>query len=536
MREYCVNDLFFLVNFVLSDGQQLHSHYKKPFYYTQGYLDACRQYEQQLLLGGGLDCSCRGSGKSTLRTKACSIYLLLKYPNITIFIFSVERKLARKHLRLIKDELESNKLLKVLFDDILYSSPQEAVKLGETVWSIEEGIRVKRTGPPRSTQTVEHHTFYGGGPIGTRPDVIMADDIESNATVSSPENIMKFDEAFSACISLMTPVAIEKPILFVTNTRFSEAGTVQKIMDKYLAENPVKVRAVPGEDLNSPGDGPLHGTPIYPLTKDDLFQKYDETTSKTEYALQFALSYTAGLSDTLNENSINWYDNRPEDISSSMHIYICIDASRGIYDPTAIWVWGINEYGQYYWLDSLVKKMDPSDPSYYDRIHQLIEKWRVFGKYIVEVRVEQMGGSMWADIISRELRARHCFVKVLACSGIVAKTNRFSTGKAERIFERWAPILHKGKMFFPLSRAKGGCGIIQGRDGDDEDFDIVDYFLNVELRSFPRAKHDDLLDAGALLFDSKANSVSPLSSPSLPMMSRSSTKSRNTSWMSAIGG
>ena len=129
MRWYAQNDLFYLVNFIGSDGKTKHSQTGEKFYYHQHYLDACRQYERQVKLGGGIDVSGRGSGKSTLRTKWLSIQLILNNPNITIFIFSVEKQLAKKHLRLIKQELDKNKILKTLFDDILWDNPSDAAKI-----------------------------------------------------------------------------------------------------------------------------------------------------------------------------------------------------------------------------------------------------------------------------------------------------------------------------------------------------------------------------------------------------------------------
>lgn len=549
LRWYVRNDLFYLTNFVATDGQVMHSQTGKRFHFHQYYLDMCRQYEYQLSVGGGLDCSGRGSGKSTVRTKLGTIQLLLNYPDATIFIFSVQKNLAQKHLRIIKNELEENRLLKVLFDDILFEDPLQAVKDGKTIWSIDDGIRVRRT-MIRTSQTVEAHAFFGGGPVGTRPDVINCDDIEHGGVVTTPENIKKLEDAFSQSVSLLTPVAIKKALLFITNTRFSEAGLIQSKYDEYLAKDKRRVRSVPGEyiefsygkDLEpipdgyfmNDGIGPLGGKALYPFTTEILQAKYEETKVKSEYSLQFALDYTAAEAASLSEKNVQFFGEDVVQIGHGKNIYVCIDASRGIYDPMAIWVWGLGSDRRRTWLDASCKKLDPSKPAFHDEIFMMISKWANVGKRVVEVRVEQLGGSMWADLIRKELRSRGCMVQVVACTSVTQKMGNFSTGKAERIFQRWSPMLSRGDVSMPLPKSRGGKGI-WSPDEKGVYRCLVDYFLSNELKMFPRSRHDDMLDAGALLEDMKANEERPLQYPSTEEQERKAKRPARPrfSWMSA---
>lgn len=511
-RWYAKNDLFYLLNFIATDGSVIHSQTGKPFHFHEYYLQMCRNWERQRELSGGVDFSARGSAKSTVRTKLGSIQLLLTYPDIAIFIFSATLKLGQKHLRLIMDELTQNKVLIHLFEDVLWQDPIQAVKDGKTLWSVDSGIRVKRT-MIRSVNTVEVHAAMGtGGPVGTRPDVVIADDIEHGANVNSPENIAKLKESFSQMVSLLTPVAVPKALLFITNTRFNQGGLVEDKMQEYLIKNPEKVRGVPAEDLNQPGDGPLGGTALYPFTTDVLWQKYEESRVKSEYALQFALDYSAAEDARLGEENIQWYDEDRAVMGKGKTAYICIDASRGVHDPTAIWVWGLGSDKRYYWLDAVCRKMDPSKPYFHDEIFVMVQKWSNLSDRVVEVRVEQMGGSVWADLIRKELQARGCAVPVVACTSHPMRTGNFSTGKAERIFQRWSPMLSAGLVCFPLAKSKNGAGILSA-DENGVQRCLVDYFLNVELKVFPRSKFDDMMDAGALIHDDKANKERPLQWP-----------------------
>lgn len=549
VRWYTKNDMFYLLNFVASDGQVQHSQTGQRFHFHQYYLDMCRSLEYQRTVGGGIDCSARGSAKSVIRTKLNAIQTLLNHPDITIFIFSVQKNLAQKHLRIIKDELTENRLLKVLFDDVLFDDPLQAVKDGKIIWSIEDGIRVKRT-MIRSSQTVEAHAFFGGGPVGTRPDMIICDDIEHAGVITTAENIQKLEDAYSQAVSLLTPVVIPRALLFITNTRFSEAGLIQHKMDDYLSKDPKRVRAIPGEYIAhrydekldtipecyfvNDGECPLGGVALYPFTKKILDAKFDETKVKSEYSLQFALDYTAAEAASLNENNVQFFTESTADMGKGKNVYICIDASRGIYDPTAIWVWGLGPDRRFYWLDAVCRKMDPAKPEFHNEIFMMVEKWSNLGKRVVEVRVEQMGGSMWADLVRKELRSRGCAIQVIPCSSVTQKMGNFSTGKAERIFQRWAPMLSKGEVAMPLSLSRGGKGLMSA-DERGVSRCLVDYFISSELRMFPRSKHDDMLDAGALIHDMKANEERPLQWPTTfdkEQRRRKAAPSRY-SWMSA---
>jgi len=510
MREYCKNDLFYLLNFVLSDGNQVHSQTKKLFHYHEFFLKLCRDTEYHASQGGGLDCSARGSGKSTVRSKAWPIQMILKHPDISIMIFSTLKKLAEKHLGLIKEELESNQLLKYLFPDIIWMDAKlETQKLG-LLWSRDEGLTVKRSSPRRNC-TVEVHAMSGGGPIGSRPDIVIADDIESSADVTSPENIEKLKAAFSETVTLMTPVAIEQPILMMSNTRFSEKGLVEERRQRFLSEDPNRVRESPGEDLSKKGDGPLGGTAMYPFTNKILWDKWNETLIKDEYGLQIALSYTAASIKSFSEDQIRFNDLPRIEIAKRCVSYICIDASRGMNDPTAIWVWGIDCNNNKHWLDGLVKKMDPAKPSFYNEIERIVNRWKTGSQRVVEIRVDQLGNQPWAELIASELSKRGIYdIPVIGCVDKAKdKKNVFSTGKNDRIFHYWMPMLARNEIHFPIPRSRGGKGIPFTNEKDQTEC-AVDYFLQIEFGKFPRGAHDDFLDAAGLICDEKANKDHPI--------------------------
>lgn len=532
MRWYGRHDLFFLVNFIMSDGRIKHSTYGTPFHYHDFYLELCKKTQWQLdNCESSFDGSARRGGKSTIRTKAGTIQTILNYPNIAICVFSVERQLARKHLRSIKEELQGNKLLKVLYPEVLYDDPETAAKNGETVWSITDGIRVKRS-IPRPNQTVECNTFFGG-PTGSGYDFIHFDDCEDGSVVGTPDAITKLHDAFDDGISLATPVVLRKPIVWVTNTFYHPEGIAKKQFDRYRSD-PRKVRVIPAEEnAGTDGPGPMKGYPVYPFTTEVLKMKYDECSDKDEYAVQYLCDFGLGQSRALKPGWIKYYDEKPEEAMRDKNVYVCIDASRGIYDPMGIWVWAVGIDGRLYWVGGSRKKLDPASPAFADEIFLTVARCANFASQVVEIRVEQMNSQTWAELIGSELRKRGMNVPVIPCRGKLANERglrKFETTKLEREWQRWSPALQRGDVFFPKPQSQGGYDI-PTTDEKGIPFYLVDYFLEFEYGLFPRAPHDDLLDSGALIWDPEAPSIIL---PTLQYRSnRRANGHRGTSWMSA---
>jgi len=508
MRWYCTEDLFYLLNFVLTDGQIVHSHYKKPYHFHQFFLDMCRSTEYQASRGGGIDVSARGGAKSTVRTKAFPISMLLKHPDISIVIFSVEKQLGEKHLYRIKKELEVNELLKTLFNNVLWESQNDAIKNG-VMWSMEHGICVKRK-IVRANQTVETHSMNQGGPVGSRFEIVLGDDMESSDSVNSPEKIDKLNKAFSETTSLMTPIVIDRPILLISNTRFSQAGLIQFKLDEYLAVDSRLTRCIPAEDKTIKGEGPLGGTALYPFTYNDLWHQWNTKTNKADYALQYALDYVGASEYALHQESIQRYSERPSQIASDANIYICIDASNGVVDPSCFWVWAAKPDQRLYWVDATVRKMDPSKPPFHDELYRMIRYWESMGKRVVQIRIEQMGNQTWAALVASELRARGVSIPVIPCKNPGKKTGLFSTVKLDRIYSRWSPLLNAGRIVFPIPAKEGGWGIMSSDDSGARK-DLMEYFMGFEFLAFPQCKHEDMLDAGGLIQDDKANEETPIS-------------------------
>lgn len=507
MRHYVLTDMFFFLNFVSSDGKTLHSTYGTPLYFHEFYLDMCQGVQRHIdNLESSFDGSARRGGKSTIRTKLGSIQMALRYPEISIAIFSVQKQLAKKHVSVIKEELQSNDLLKVLFPDILYDDPQLAAKNGETIWSLTEGLRFKRK-RVRNTQTIEHGAFFGGGPVGSGYDVIHFDDCENEAVVATQDMLTKLHESYSSAVNLATPAVLPRSVFFVTNTFYHPEGVAFKKYKEYKGIDEGLVRVEPAEDLSIEGEGPMGGAIQYPFTKDFLDQKFNEA-SKDNYAIQYCCDFRVGHDRSFKRQWLTFYNEDRYQVMRGKNAYVCIDASRGIYDPMGIVVWSLGTDKKLYLTDGRRKKLDPASPAFFDEIFGLCSIVSNFSDSIVQIRVEQMAQQTWAELIRSELNRRGMYINVVPCKGKLDSgvTRKFATTKLEREWQRWAPPLQKGDIVLPTPQSMGGAGIMT-TDENGKPFDLIDYFLNYEYDLFPRAPNDDLLDAGALIWDPDGDSL-----------------------------
>lgn len=530
MRWYIANDLFFFVTNVLSDGRTINTDTGRRLYLHPCYLDWCRQIEWQIAHGGGFDGSARGTGKSTLRTKAANIQRIVKHPNSTGCIFSFQRKHAKKHFRTIREELEANTILKTVYDDVLWEDPRTAAKNGETIWSADEGFRVK--GANRKDLTLEYQAFMDGTPTGGRFDWLDFDDVEDYKAVGSAEMLKKQHETYDATVLLLTPVALKQPVENFTNTFYSESGLAYRVYERLRRQDERKVRVEPGEDLDRPGDGPLGGTPQYPFSKKRLFIFYEKIRDRREYAIQICGDFLAGEDRTLESGWLQFYREVPEDLGREKTIYICIDPSKGVTDPMVIWVWGLGADRRAYWLDGLRRRLDPALPEFWDAIFLLHSKWSNLAR-VVEIRVENFGQATYDTQIASELERRGAYVPVVACADNL-RTYKFDSGKRDREFERWAGPAASGRVVFPVPHDEGGPGLVRA-DEEGQNEDLVKLFLEAEWRRFPHPLHDDMLDAGSLLWEPEQR-VGPLQYPSLRHRStnrRSRRSHRGATAMSA---
>lgn len=522
-RLYAEADFYFFFRRVSSFGSTVHTTYGVPIFDHQVAIDRAKATQYHISKSRGIDLSGRRSGKSEQRTTVAPIWFYLRHPNMAATVVSVEKALAIRHLRRIKQELEKNKMYSTLWPDLFWDDPMRMNKEEGVVWSINEGLCLKGRTDIRSNQTIEAHAFYGGGPVGSGFDLALVDDAERRDKVSSPEAIEDLDRAFSEMMSLMTPRVVAKPVVLISNTKFAQAGLIQRIRDRYYAADPKLVFEIPAEIIedahaevarkyvHTPELGPLGGEITWPYTRDFLVTKFEEMADKSEYTLQYAGSYRSDKLKALDEGRINWFLTAPQEQAAACTAYVCVDPSRGSVDPSAFIVWLLRRDKSKILADAVVKKLDPAKPEFMDELFRLVMLWNQLSERVVEVRVEDVGPSTWSELIEAGLRSRGCYIPVVKVRvGVRDAEQKFKSRKADRTYARWAPMLNRGEVWIPKPHSMGGRGIPCDIKGKGTYECAIDYFLNVEFRSFPNSVHDDMLDAGGMIEDTKTNAARPL--------------------------
>ena len=214
LRWLCKSDLFFLLVFVC----------KRQDANRQWILERCREVEESP--NGMLDLWAREHYKSTIITFALTIQNILNNPEVTCCILSYNRPTAKAFLRQIKEELENNEQLKAWFPDILYPKPQAQ----SPKWSENEGLIVRRQSNPREA-TVEAYGLVDGMPTGRHYGILVYDDVVTEHSVSTPDQIQKTTQRWE----LSTNLGSESGIRRYIGTRYDDMDTYSTMLERGVA-------------------------------------------------------------------------------------------------------------------------------------------------------------------------------------------------------------------------------------------------------------------------------------------------------------
>ena len=476
MRWLCRNDLFFLVTRVSTCSRVVHGASGERLFNRPFILNRCREIEREEHMV--MDLWGRGMGKSSLKTRMRNIQRVLNNPDSSGFIWSYDKLAASKHLRSISQELTINESLKRLFPDILYQDPKKESPL----WSTKEGLIVKRkTSRPECTFEA-HGLKLDGIPTGSHPDRHDLDDVEDKRRVRNKDSLTELKEAYSESANIKSSAG--QFVRTVTGTPHSSVGLIAQLMDD---EN-ITVRYHPGEDLSKNGAGPMGGVAHEGFfSTAELWSWWAEFGSnRAIYCQQICLDITAGEARRFLTDRIHYFNTETEKAGRECNVYICQDPSPGRNgnDPTAIWVWGLSPDKRFRLLDASLKKMTPDE-----RLQEslrLARKWEQIAIAVVQIRVEEFGQADYVHITRNHLEDNGCYIPVVKCSDQ-------RTSKVARNFERWGGPLEQGKVSLPARL------MAEGEEG--KLFDVVDFFVRYVLEKFPKPVEDNLLDAGALLWE-----------------------------------
>lgn len=421
---------------------------------------------------GYLDLWAREHYKSTIITFGKTIQDILAShgenpiveKELTIGIFSHTRPNAKKFLRQIKLELESNRLLQEWFPDVLYPNPgAESPK-----WSEDMGLMVKRRSNAKE-MTVEAWGLVDGQPTGAHFDLLVYDDIVTRESVTSPDMIQKTTEAMELSYNLGAHGGKRRFI----GTRYHFNDTYRTILERGTA----KARIYPATE-----DGQVDGEPVL-LDREVLAEKRRDMGPYT-FACQMMQNPKADETQGFKRDWLRYH----KSAGTGMNIYILVDPAsekkKGS-DYTAFEVVGLGTDLNYYTLELIRDRLNLKERG--DVLFRLHRKWRPLGvgyeKYGMQADIEHI-----KDRMSRETY----HFDIIPLGGGMAKNDRI---------RRLIPLFEQGRWYLPES-----CFYT---DYEGRTKDLVSVFLAEEYDAFPVSVHDDMFDVKARILDEDLGAIFP---------------------------
>jgi predicted phage terminase large subunit-like protein len=323
-RDFCLNDLYFLLRYVLKREDVEH----------QWILNRCN--EVQASPDWHLDLWSRSHYKSTIITFAKSIQDILRNPDITISIFSHTRNIAKTFLKQIRIELESNELLKYLFPDILWENPSR----DSPRWS-DEGIIVKRKSNPKEA-TLEAWGIVDGQPTSRHFNIMVYDDIVTAESVYTKEMIEKTLSRWELSTNLLSNNGICRYI----GTRYSLNDLYSVIIERGL----VKPRIYPATI-----DGTVNGVPVL-LTREQLKEKRLQQGEHT-FAAQMLQNPIHIGGNLIKEHWWKYYKILPQ-IEYKIIVADTAMKTKEQNDFSVLQCWGYGKDGNAYLIDQIRGKWE----------------------------------------------------------------------------------------------------------------------------------------------------------------------------------
>lgn len=474
-------DRFFLLTHILHRPDAIH-----PWLYER-----CRQVEADT--DGHLDLWARDHYKSTIITFAGTIQEILNNPEITIGIFSHSKGIARKFLKQIKRELESNTYLKNLYSDVLYENPEAQAKQ----WSDSEGIIVRRKNNPAEA-TVEAWGLVDGQPIGKHFMLMIYDDVVTRESVTTPDQIFKTTDSWELSLSLADS-RIDRQ--WYIGTRYNDADTYRVI----LARNIVKPRVFPATD-----NGQIDGRPVF-LSPHTWAKKLKEN-SLYNLCCQYLQNPQAGSNNEFTEAMWREYEVRPR----TLNVYIMVDyagSRKTGSSNTAIAVVGLDAAMNKYLLDGACHKMTLSER--WKLMKHYRKKWLgQIGVQIVSVGYERYGAQNDIEHFEEMMQIEGEAFEILELN----TPREGELSKDERI-RRLEPDHRNSRWFYPRQRKndtditkrqlqaieRGEIDLVakeikhvneQGRV-----YNLLAWFKANEYPFFPNTKQKDFFDAMSRIYD-----------------------------------
>lgn len=397
----------------------------------------------------------RGHLKTSIVTKAFPIKCLLNDFNARILIANQVWDRARDMLQEIKGFLTNKSELPKIFGEFVSDR-----------WR-EDGVVIRQRTKSLSAPSIGT-TGVEAEQTSAHYDVILLDDIVGKENYKTPEQRAKTLEFYRSTLSLLEPAGM----LIVVGTRWHMDDIYGHILDEEPESFDIMVRQVIEHGkIIFPKKFSLHMTPEkrwIPSTTQcmDYIRELKKSQGPMFYG-QYMNNPVHEENQKFKRGYFQYWDKRPERLSVGMAVDFAIGQSKES-DYTAIVVGAFNEYKDLFLLDYIRGHWHASQ--IIENIITMYQKWKP----------DYVGAEK--DIVQRTL-AQGLDVALIR-AGAYISVQELAHGpdkKKEFRIEALEPF-YRNKKVYHANWMKQGA-------------------LEDELVAFPRAKHDDLIDAQASLLE-----------------------------------
>lgn len=415
----------------------------------------------------------RDHWKSTLITYARTLWRICRIPNNRVALFSNSLKLARPRFKQMKNEMESNMLLKLCWPDVFWKNPDKDA----ITWSLDDGLFLKQNKMP--WPSLGCYGLIDSMPTGGHFNEKIIDDLVDLKNIGTQFMMEKVKDAYEMSDNLGAGASTIENVI---GTRYRYGDLYEYITSLKLH----RVSLIAGE-VGADGS-PLYGGKPVLLPKETLDKKKIKQAS-TYYAQILQTPLEMGAS-AFKVDDLRFYENLP---SEPLRFYIMVDpgtnpdlSTMKDLDFTAMWLIATGRGRRIYVVD-LVR----------DHIG-LKEKWAQLKDWHSRYQIDTCGYEEFATQKDREF----FFIKMEdeRIYFQITKLDGNKTEKNEKIGQL-AEFFAEHRIYFPKNMFKltKKRGVV----------DLVSEFINDEYSKWPLIRHDDMLDALARLADPKMNITYP---------------------------
>ena len=424
-----------------------------------------RAREYQAAPDGYLDLWWREGYKSSIITFGGIIQGLMNDPERTYGIFSFTRPAAKKFLRQIKVELETNRVLQELAPDVFWRNPKKQAPK----WSEDEGLIVKRKGNPKEA-SIEAWGLTDGQPTGPHFTDLHYEDIVNKDTVRTQGMLERTTESFLESLNLGTRGGRRR----ACGTRWHYADTYATIIDRGILIPRI---------WTATKDNTFTGEP-WLLKPEELVQKIKDYGPYIASCQLFMDPKQESL-QVLKEEWLRYWR---ADRYTGLNIYILCDPAsekKKDSDYTCFIVIGLGSDRNYYVINWIRDRLSLTEKA------NILFKWHQQYRP-VDVGYEKYG--MQSDIAHFQDRMERDNYRfgITPLGGPLGKGGRIA---------RLVPIYSQGRMYIPQT-----CPYVQY---NGVQVDITRQFVNDEYKAHPFEVHDDMLDCQSRILDEDFSAVFP---------------------------